>query len=255
MQVLSQENQYLLYAPLCEGESNLCPSWDKESLRYAMNHKKQLLKYIESSCNSKPTKNKLSKDDYDDIYEELIIFLYKHKDYSEELAYNKERKSFVDLKSYIEIMAGYMCQTYIQNDKKTNSNRVDHIQQVGDEEVNILDNTKDESKEINISKFLSLDKILEQNLCNRYYNNVDIYLVWYIRITTENDDTYNKVLGILNINKNNIKSKKRVETKLSELMKSIAKAVSLEGTESAKETLKKYVYSYDDIDRLIANLS
>ncbi len=254
MQLLEQRsNNYLLYSPLCEGDNESeFPSWDKETVKYATEHKNHLLHYIESTCNIKSSsKRKTNKDDYDDIYEDLIIFLYNHRDYSEELAYNREKGSLIDVKSYVEIMTGYMCQTFLQNEGKRNRNKVEQIQVVGDEEVNILDNTKDDKRDIKIEDFISLRDILQQNLCNRYFNNVDIYLVWYVRISTEDDGIYNKVLNVLNINKNSIKTKHKSENKLNELMKSIAKAVSIEGIDAAKETLREYVYTYNDIDRLI----
>lgn len=216
-------------------------SWDKLTINYAIKNKSKIEEHIHKVRHCY---------DYevDDIYEELIEYLHKGKDY--DISYiNSEDGTSMTLENYVNMCANYCIKRYFTRKYNENSKFV-NIYSIGDMEnnnciENIMDlHTDEEYEKASLDIYSSL-KSLEYK---RYKYGCDIYLLMFIRYLTLGDNSlYDIVHNILIGDICNCNSAIEKDTDFKTAIKLLANST----TDEAIKYLSSFVYGYKDILNII----
>lgn len=242
----------LIYSPLVE-ESQPVTGWSKATIEFVTSNKTKILNSIRGI--GKSLNNRfLQKADIDDIYMEILQYLYTCDDYNIDKAYERSNNAgvVVSLEGYVHSCVKYCVLRYLTDKYKKEKPLVSESIKDKDD-VSIFDTIADKSKNgIDSSTELSLRDICENSKSKRYTYGVDIYQIWFIRLKTmslNKNDNYKDILDVLNISTKDISFVKKSDT--DELMLSIAKAVTVIGVEEALDIIREYVYSAENIEKVI----
>ena len=251
--------EVLVYSPLMEDESENVTGWEKDTVRLCMNCKSRIHKQIRGAAKGLG-KITLSHSDLEDIYMELLMYLYKSDDYNLNKALERSKTDqIVTLDGYINTCIKYCVARHCTTSYK-------------EEKIVLHDNgsTDDDGKEFSLLNNIPDTKSLDdmdtvmydlENLCKtfegqRYMGqDTDIYQVWFVKLLTEGmpQEIYLKILDILDVSKKELSSIRNSDT--DGLMASFAKATHICGTEKAKEIMRKYVYGAKQIEDAVLALT
>lgn len=166
-------------------------SWDKLTIDYAIKHKSKIEEHIRKVkyCYGY---------EVDDIYEELIEYLHKGKDY--EIGYiNTEDGTAMTLEGYVKMCVNNCIKRYFTN-KYQEGNKIVNIHTIGDmENSNNIENIMDKETDLDYEKIiLDINSCLKALEYKRYKYGFDLYLLMFIRyITLGNNELYNMACNIL----------------------------------------------------------
>lgn len=232
---------------------NQTDGWSKSTIDYINTNRAKVTRAIRSVARGLCKQN-LQLADVDDIYSEILLYLYRSDDWNVEKAIGSNSDTIVTLEGYINSCVKYCVMRYLTT-------------QYNKDKTLIRDTVDDEGKELSIFDTISDDKatagydqviydfeqLCKANECMRYKYGPDIYLILYVRLLTienKKDDTYRDILSVLGVSKKDLYS---IERKSSEddMLLSLTKAVVNSGVEKAVQVLEKYVYSADKIKEVI----
>lgn len=249
--------EMLVYCPLMEDVSEDVTGWDKATIDYVSRNKSKVYNQIRGIAKTLRKKN-LQATDIDDIYEEVLIYLYNCDDYN--LSKAVERSSsgtIVSLEGYLNVCIKFCVMRYCTSMFKEEKEIIHEVvnPDSDDKELCLLDNIADVRSSEHIETILyDLESICKSCEPLRYKYGPDIYLILYIRLLTLNckdsPELYKDILNILGISKKELNAIEKLSVE-DELMTSFVKAIDITGVKRAIEIIRPYVYSAKRIEDTI----
>lgn len=242
----------LVYAPLKEEDKQLT-GWSKSTITYVTDNKNSVHNSIRGIAKSHG--KLLQRSDIEDIYMEVLQYLYGCDDYNVCKAYERSNSStIVSLEGYVYSCVKYCTIRFVTKMYETESNTVRETVEDDGKEISLFDTVADRKSQDNFTKFMyQLDSICKSFEHQRYAFGPDIFQIWFVRLQTMiqgKQDKYKDILTVLGISKKEIAQVEKESTKDGAMI-SIAKAVTLIGVEEAAKILKSYTYSADKIEKVI----
>lgn len=247
----------LIYSPLMEEESTT--GWTKDTLDYVFNHEGKIKRQIRNIARGF-RKSSLQTADVEDMYSDIVLYLYKNDDYDIDKAMDRSRSNCGDIvsiegyvSSCVKCCVMRACKQLGQHDR---SIVPESVTSDDDHELSIFDSIADDKASINIDHLeYDIESLCKSFEPIRYRFGPDIYLVWYIRILTEKDrsgELFHGILEALGISKRELSrfSKYREDSP----MLSMAKAINLFGPKRVLKELRKYVYSASTIENAVYSI-
>ena len=249
----------LVYAPLQE-ENKPLVGWSKHTIEWAVSHKRKVNTIIRGIL--KKYNKVASHTDVDDIYSELLHYLYKSNDYDIDVACERSSSadSIISLEGYVRSCIKYCTIRYAT--KLCEENK--HIQRDtikvsdDDKEYSIFDTIPDDKSAIALDRTMyDLDEVCRHFEYQRYHLGLDVFQLWFIRLKTlqlDKKDEYENIIKVLGVTKREMK---RIEDNAYRdgIMLNIAKAITVLGdVEEALNILRRYVYSADKIEKVIEQI-
>lgn len=244
----------LVYSPLLEEEETLI-GWSKSTVEYCTKNPKVVYNSIRGIAKSRAGRL-LSQNDTDDIYSELLQYLYQCDDWNISKAYERSSSnSIVSLSAYVHVCTKYVTIRYITKMYEYESNTVhDTVKETDGKELSLFDTIPDvHAGEMMDNITYNLDKICESYEYMRYHLGPDIFQMWFVRLKTmqlEKTEKYNDILAVLGISKKDI-SRVQLDRSNDSVMLNIAKAVTLIGVDQAVDIIRKYVYCADKLEKVV----
>lgn len=247
---MSSKLSALVYHPLKDEEKQLA-GWSKSTIDYVLNHKTRVNATIGGI--GKSLNKILQKSDIEDIYMEILNYLYTCDDYNISKACNNAGV-IVSLEGYVHSCIKYCVIRYITDIFNTEKSLVrDSVKDDEGKEMSLFDTIPDK-KDSGYNDFgYQLDTICKSFEGQRYQYGPDIFQIWYVRLQTmayNKSDRYKDILTILGISKRDIATIEK-EADYDGAMVSIAKAITLIGVDESIKIIKNYTYSADKIQRVI----
>ena len=255
---MAQETQLelLVYSPLMEDDSENTEGWEKATIDYVQKHKSKVCNQIRGIAKTL-RKSTLQTFDVEEIYSEIVMYLYKCDDYNLSKAVERSRSdSIVSLDGYVNTCIKFCVSRYCTQMYKSEKDIVsDHITSDEDgKELSILDTIADTKAGENIEEMMyDLESLCKCSESMRYKYGPDIYMIWFIRLLTLNkpgEGLYKDILSILGITKKELSNIERY-TADDELMLTFAKSIHICGVDSAIDIIRPYVYSAQKIEDTI----
>lgn len=242
-----------VYGPLKEEEKQLA-GWSKSTIEYVLSHKTKVQNSIRGIA--KKHNKILQKADIDDVYMEILQYLYSSDDYNLSKAYERSRNdgSIVSFEQYVNSCIGFCVKRYVTNSFNSEKRLVrDTISDEDGKELSMFDTISDNSDSKYSDFCYQLDTICKAYESQRYAFGPDIFQIWFIRLQTiinNKNDRYKEILSILGISKKDISI---IEQKADTdgAMISIARAITLIGVDDAVDIIRKYTYSADKIQQVV----
>ena len=247
--------EMLVYCPPLEEDDKDVTGWEKETIAYVSDHKSKV--YAQIRGIAKSIRKHIQTTDVDDIYAEVLMYLYNCDDYNISKAIERSStNTIVSLEGYLNACIRCCVIRYCTNMYKEDKEIVhDVVREDSDKELSLLDNIAD-TKSLD-----SMDTVLYdlKTLCRtseplRYKYGPDIYLVLYIRLLTMEQkagNLYKDILNILGISKKELTNIERNAAE-DELMVTFAKAINLSGVENAIKIIRPYIFSANKIDTTVS---
>lgn len=244
----------LVYNPLVEEEKNLT-GWSKSTIDYVIGNKTKVNASIRGIAKSL---NKiLQKSDIEDIYMEILNYLYTCDDYNISKAYERSSNVgvIVSLEGYVHSCIKYCVIRYVTDGFRMEKNLVrEHIKDNDGKELSLFDTIPDTNgyKAYNDMNY-DLDEVCRAFENQRYQFGPDIFQIWFIRLQTmvhNKQDRFKDILTVLGISKKEIAQIEKMNDNEGAMM-SIAKAVTLSGITESISVIRKYTYSADRIEQVI----
>lgn len=244
----------IAYSPLKDEDPSI-EGWDKSTVAYVMSHKRWVESTIRIACKSHTFGGRiLDKSDVEDIYSELLNYLYRAKDYDLNCAQSQtDEGTFISVKSYVGKLIQAVTKRMLKLDKDIEDNLVrDTVNDDGDE-LCIIDTCADMASVVEIeTSGITLESVCAESEYLRYKNKADLFTVWYVRLKTQSmgkAGKFNEILSAVGISKKHLEQLSKSQ---SNLMRTIALAVTNTDMEDALETLKRYTFATHILDNVIA---
>lgn len=244
----------LIAGPLFEESSEDVKGWQKETVNYVASNRSKILRQIRAIAKTK-RKQSLQTADVEDIYSEILLYLYNCDDYNINKAIDRSSTgNIVSLEGYLNVCIKFCVIRHCNQMKNVETDTMsDTIISGEDKELSIFDTIPDKSSDITLDHLVyDFRTLCESCTPVRYRYGTDIYLVLYIRLLTSFDvtgETYKTILSILGITKKDLsKIEKGSED---EIMFGFAKAISLSDASEAISILEEYVYSSNLIKDMV----
>lgn len=247
--------QSLVYNPLLEEETNLT-GWSKSTIDYVIKNRLKIHTSIRGIAKSL---NKiLQKADVEDLYTEILDYLYNCDDYNISKAYERSSNVgvIVSLEGYVHSCVKYCVIRYVTegyNDERPIVR--EFIKDDDGKELSLFDTIADKTGEDSYNNIgYQLEDICRAYENQRYTFGPDIFQIWFIRLQTivyDKQDSFKDILTVLGISKRDIAQIEKMNC-TDGVMISIAKAVTLLGIEESINVLRDYTYSADRIEKVIA---
>lgn len=245
--------QLAVYSPFMEEEKPVA-GWCKDTIEYVNNNRSRVIKSIRGMASSMNRKS-LQIADVEDIFSEIVMYLYKCDDYNIYKAIERSSSgSAVSLEGYVNACIKFCVRRYLTTEYDMEKTKIRETRDIDGRELSIFDTISDGKSE---EEFASVLIDLEQHckICEhlRYKYGPDIFMIWYIRLLTLAEgmsELYKDILNILGISKKELNSIER-KTYQDEMMISFANSISNYGVERAIEIIENYVYSANKIKELV----
>lgn len=252
--------EMLVYSPLMEEEagSNIA-GWEKETLEYVCSHRSKIYGLIRRVAKS-IRRCRLQPADVDDIYQEVVTYLYKCDDYNICKAVERASNgSIVSLEGYIGKCIKFCVIRYCTQLYKEEKGQVNPISNDEDgKELSILDNIADSSSSDSIDSVVyDLRSICKSCESMRYKFGPDIYLVVYVRLLTlvqKKQHLYKDLMDLVGITKRELSNIEK-ESCEEEILTTFVKAIEVCGIDEAIKIIRPYVFSSNFIDSTISAYS
>lgn len=251
--------ELLVYCPPMEEGNEDVTGWDKETIAYVAAHKSKVYAQIRGIAKN-IRKHNLQLSDVEDIYSEVLMYLYNCDDYNISKAVERSSSNnIVSLEGYLNVCIKYCVVRYCTTMYKEEKEIVHEVISDDDgKELSLLDNIADKTSCDRMDTVMyDLEALCRCCESVRYKYGPDIYLVWYIRLLTlsrNNNELYKDILGILGISKKELGNIEKYASE-DELMTTFAKAVDLSGVEEAIKIIRPYVFSAKKIEDTVTMYS
>lgn len=243
----------IVYTSLKEEEKQLA-GWSKSTIDYVLAHKTGVNKTIRGIA--KGLNKTLQQTDIEDIFMEVLDYLYTCDDYNVSKACERSSNAgvIVSLEGYVHSCIKFCVIRYVTNLFSAEKVLVrENIKDEDGKEMSLFDTIPD-TKETGYNDFCyQLDSICKAFESQRYQYGPDIFQIWFIRLQTmicNKSDRYKDILTVLGISKKDIANIEK-EVDYDGAMISIAKAITLIGVEEALKIIRRYTYSADKIQRVV----
>ena len=242
--------EVLVYCPFLEEEST--EGWDKETIEYIQNNRQKVMRAIYGIARSMG-RRRLQTTDIEDIYSQLLLYMYKTEDYDVLKATSGCGDGRVlSLEGYINSCIKYCILRHIQEEGKEIRRRARNKVEDG-RELELLDTVPDEeANELFDEILIDLKEYCDMCEHSRYKYGPDIFLVWYVRLLTlgKREGLYEKVLEVLGIDRGELIKVEELSRK-DGLMAGFAKAITTAGIDASINIIEDYVYSAARIREVI----
>lgn len=250
---MSKTISEIIYTPLMEEEEALV-GWSKQTIDYVLGHKSKIQASIRGIA--KGIGKILQKTDVEDVYMELLNYLYTCEDYDISKAIERSNNAgvIVSVEGYVFACVKYCVIRFVTNNYNTEKKLVhDIVKDEDGKELSLFDTIADKKDAGFDDIAYDLEYICRAYESQRYKFGPDLFTIWYVRLLTmqmNKEECYNELLTVLGITRRDMLN---VEKHLSYdgAMLAIAKAVSLKGVDESIEVLKNYTYYADRIENLI----
>ena len=255
--------EQIIYSPLQDEDCNDVTGWKKDTVNYASCNKGKIESKIRSVAKGFRKFN-LQSADVEDIYQEVLVYLYNNDDYNIAKAIEwSSTGKMVSLEGYLNSCVKNCVMRYCHDLNKREKEEIPDTvisKNDDDKDTSLFDTVTDTNCDDDLD-YLMFDL---ESLCKscepvryRYGPDTDIYLIMYVKLLTEgihndeesHDDAYYNTLSILNISKKDIN--KIDKTCEDSVIVAFAKAISLTGFKEAVKILEKYVYSAKTIKSIV----
>lgn len=243
----------IAYSPL-KDEAPSIEGWDKATVTYAVSHKKWVEATIRTACKSHTFgRRTLGKAEVEDIYSEVLNYLYRAKDYDLNCAQSQtDEGTFISLRSYVGKLIQAVTKRMLKIDKDNEDNLVRDVANEDSDELCIIDTCPDlDSVREMESSDLTLREICEGYEYLRYKNQADLFSVWYIRLKTQaagKADKFSDILEAVGISKRHMDQLSKSQ---GNLMRAMALAVTNIEMEEAIAILREYTFAAKILDNAI----
>lgn len=246
--------QSLVYSPLMEEEKNLT-GWSKSTIDYVLNNKNKIQTSIRGIAKSL---NKiLQKTDVEDVYMEILDYLYSCDDYNISKAYERSSNvgAIVSLEGYVHSCVKFCVIRYVTTGFNIEKGIVrESIKDDNGKELSLFDTIPDSNgTKAYTDMNYNLEDVCRAYESQRYSFGPDIFQIWFIRLQTmvhNKQDRFRDILTVLGISKKEMTQIEKMNDS-DGAMFSIARAVTLLGIEESLEVLREYTYSADRIEKVI----
>lgn len=248
----------IIFSSLKEEDVADVKGWQKETVTYVMEHPGKVVRQIRTVARGL-RKNNLQKADIDDIYNEILLYLYGCSDYDLNKAMERSSSgTLVSIEGYLSVCIKYCVMRYCKEMSDYEKEVVSETVLDGDDkELSIFNTIADTRSDIDLD-YLSYDLSTLCRSCEslRYRYGADLYLIMYVRLLTIEYgivSKYREILNALDITKQDLA---RFDSESEDSVVVImAKAISMSNSKDAIETLEPYVYSRDIIKKAIIGFS
>ncbi len=249
--------EVLVYCPPMEEGNEDVTGWDKETIEYVSSHKSKVYAQIRGIAKSL-RKHNLQSTDVEDIYSDILMYLYNCDDYNLTKAIERSRtNNMVSLEGYLNTcirccVVRHCTSMYKEEKEQVRENYKDD----DGKELSIFDSIADSKSTEHIDEVMyDLESLCKSYETLRYKYGPDIYLVWYIRLLTisqHKDELFKDILNVLGISKKELSNIERLAAE-DELMTTLAKAINIIGVTKSIDIIKPYVFSANKIEEAISS--
>ena len=246
----ASEARLLVYSPL--KEHTPVEGWDKSSVEYVNKNRSKLLRYIAQYAN-RAYKGMVNRMDVDDIYSELLLYMYKYADYT---VFRGSHS--MSLEQYVRYSARICVKRFVsENYGKDISTTGEFVRNSEGDEMSIFDTIEsvehtDEFDEV----ITSLQGACEVIRSKRYVNGIDILQMWYIRLLTIKLDIPDEFESILKIVAETDRALLRdtYDKLKDEEYVELHSAIALEGIEESIEIISKHIHGVKGINEAVRKI-
>lgn len=246
----------LAYAPLMEQEEVIPElNWEKSTIKYVIKNRTKVMNNIRSAVRS-IYKSPLPTMDIEDIYDEVLDYLYKCDDYDKDKAIGfsieNGSQTIISLEGYVGTCIKYCVKRFISSmyEREKEIAR-DVTRDEEGRESRILDIIPDKTVEEHYNRIgYSVESALKVLEYKRYKYGADVYLILFIRLLTLNkpEVNYRQILDILEISRKDLSELEKKMGYDEDILHAI-KALALKELKEAIEAVKPYIYS----EKIISN--
>lgn len=243
----------IAYTSLKEEDKKLA-GWSKQTIDYVLNHKSSVQSSIRGIA--KGLNKILQRTDVEDIYIEILDYLYTCDDYNISKAYERSNTAgvIVSLEGYVHSCVKFCVIRAVTSAFNSEKSLVhDNAKDEDGKDLSLFDTIAD-PKDVEYNDMCyQLEDVCKTYESHRYEYGPDIFQVWFVRLQTilmHKSDRYNDILAVLGITKKDMSNIEK-DTDYDGAMMSIAKAVTLLGIEQSVEVIRNYTYSADRIQKVI----
>lgn len=245
-----------LYSPFKEDTTIDLTGWDKQTLDYVNSNKRRILSAVYGIARA--SGRIVSKQDIDDIFQEIQITLYKSDDYNLQKATERSHTGIpLTLEAYVHNCVKNTVVRFLSERYKVEKCLVPEMKFESDsgKEISQFEFVEDENS---TQQFEDLKYDLKAFCDNyehaRYKYGHDIFQLLYIRLLTSrnmDDPIFRNILTILGVSKKELASMERRAAD-DDIVINLLKAVSLAGRKKSISILGNYIYSANCIKMAIA---
>lgn len=245
--------QRVLYSPLKEEAVNDHTGWQKDTVEYAYNNKHAVvssIQHVASGIRKKP----LQRQDIEDIYQDVMLYLYNAEDYNINKAIeHASGNGCISVEGYVNICVKYCVHKALSKLHQSDLELSTSILGNDDNETSIFDTLADPGANTEACiEDISLEDICKSCEPLRYRFGADLYMVTYIGLLCKYKNTnknYKDILSMLGVSSKDLSTMSQANDDA--VIISMMHAVLLEPYSEALRILEEYVYSAGKIKNLI----
>lgn len=232
-------------------ETGCLESWDKSTIRYLYSNRDKVLKSIRGII-------RVTLDEAEDIYADLLLYMYNNSDYDINKAYNSETGHIVSLEGYVNSCVKFSCSKFIT--AKYNRESMLVSEYGVEEKLNSLYEKIPDDK-VN-EEFEKVEYTLEDSLnciehANRKYR-VDLFNIIYLKLLTlvmnKTENTYDKVLKLFGITSKQLSDIKNNLNKDPEIIGAIKVIANCKASIAIKILEDRYIHGFKSIRETIEQM-
>ena len=246
--------QLLVYSPLKEEEKSVS-GWSKETVDYINENRGKVIKTIKGIAKG-ISRKALQAADVDDIYSEILMYMYKSDDYNISKAVERSSNgTLVSLEGYVNTCIRFCVIRYLTTEYNIQKETVREFTEQDGKELSIFDTLSDGEEKHYDDLMFDIEEQCETSEYLRYKFGPDLYMLWYVRILTMlhgKGRMYKEILTILGVTKKDLENIER-NAYQDDTMRSFAKSVSSCGLEKSIQVIEKYVYSANNIKNVVVS--
>lgn len=226
-------------------------SWDKETVRYMLSNRRG----VESIIRSTIKKNRLQRVDVEDVFQDLLMDMYKKEDFNEYME-DGIKNIFRFIAKRLEFIMHRYTSEYYEEEK----HRVDNVVKYeDDEELTLLDtvaadNTA-EKELINRIEYEDISSFIEAVEHKRHIFGFDLFQVLYIYLKlhtsgVKEDDIWNFISVITKIERKIIKDSYSAVMADNNIRNAIT-AMVMTSVEDGINVIGEYIYGRTQLDKTL----
>lgn len=242
----------IIYCPLKEEEESLV-GWSKETIDYVLDNRMSTYSQIRGIAKS--LNRSLQLTDVEDIYEEILCYLYGCDDYNTEKAIDRSNRdgAIVSLEGYVGSCVKFCVIRHVTKEYEQEKEIVrETVSDTDGKELSLFDTITDRKTLLSYEdEHCDLEDVCKTYQYKRYEYGPDIFQVWFVRLQTmihDKQDAYADILVALGISRKEIHD---IEKTNDTVMLMIARAITVAGVDKAVEIIREYTYSADRIEKVV----
>lgn len=234
----------IVYHKLQDEEDDV-KTWSKSTIFWVTDEKNKRKTMAKIRSMSRNKGLYLQPIEVDEIFMQLLEYLYAYEDYSIDKAVRSDNE-VVTLEGFINSCLKFCIKRYRSGYFMEKSAVIpDTVRGGDDEEFSLFDTVADDSNRKFDESIYVLEDICKQYECERYRYGVDMYMLFFIRLLTiqvNKENRYEEILINLEVPKDLLSV---IESKaiMDGPIHSIVKASTLVDIEEAVNTLERFTYS------------